>query len=76
MIFIDAMRVKLIVPWLESFIVHRFISDIALTIFHFQYPFYDELYKYITVTIVVTSFAIEIVRLYLGYEGNLRDKVS
>lgn len=32
-------------------------------------------YKFITITIYVIMFVVELSRLYLGYEGNLREKV-
>lgn len=35
-----------------------------------------EHYKYITIVILLVMLAIEILRLYLGYEGNLREKVN
>ncbi|CAH0555180.1 unnamed protein product [Brassicogethes aeneus] len=35
---------------------------------------YTELYKFIVITILSTIFIMEILRLYLGYEGNLKDK--
>ncbi|CAG9863601.1 unnamed protein product [Phyllotreta striolata] len=40
-----------------------------------NYSSYDELYKYITVTVICTIFFLELLRLYLGYEGNLKDKI-
>ncbi|KAG5899907.1 hypothetical protein JTB14_002459 [Gonioctena quinquepunctata] len=40
-----------------------------------NYHSYNELYKYVTVTIVATIILVEILRLYLGYEGNLKDKI-
>ncbi|XP_019864583.1 transmembrane protein 17-like [Aethina tumida] len=40
-----------------------------------NFQLYTELYKFIIITIIVTIFAIEVLRLYLGYEGNLKDKV-
>ncbi|XP_018564392.1 transmembrane protein 17-like [Anoplophora glabripennis] len=36
---------------------------------------YSELNKFIIVTIVTTIFLVEILRLFLGYEGNLRDRI-
>lgn len=33
-------------------------------------------YKFITITIYIIMFTVELSRLYLGYEGNLREKVS
>lgn len=40
-----------------------------------QYACYSELYKFIAVAVIFTVITIEAFRLYLGYEGNLRDKV-
>ncbi|KAK5645283.1 hypothetical protein RI129_006583 [Pyrocoelia pectoralis] len=36
---------------------------------------YSELYKFLSITIVVLIIVAELLRLYLGYEGNLRDKI-
>ncbi|KAK4876366.1 hypothetical protein RN001_012788 [Aquatica leii] len=36
---------------------------------------YTELYKFLTLTVIIAMILIELVRLYLGYEGNLRDKI-
>lgn len=41
----------------------------------FQYGSYDELYRLVTITVIVSILIVEVLRLYLGYEGNLRDKV-
>ncbi|KAJ8944533.1 hypothetical protein NQ318_009696, partial [Aromia moschata] len=40
-----------------------------------NYSSYNELYKFIIVTIIATLFVVEALRLYLGYEGNLRDRI-
>ncbi|KAB0795444.1 hypothetical protein PPYR_12283 [Photinus pyralis] len=36
---------------------------------------YSELYKFLSVTVIVSILIAEVLRLYLGYEGNLRDKI-
>ncbi len=33
-------------------------------------------YKFVSITLYIIMFIIEPSRLYLGYEGNLREKVS
>lgn len=33
-------------------------------------------YKFVTLVIYVVMFLVEVARLYLGYEGNLREKAS
>ncbi|CAG9815409.1 unnamed protein product [Phaedon cochleariae] len=40
-----------------------------------NYHTYNDLYKYIIITVVCTVFIMEVVRLYLGYEGNLKIKI-
>ena len=32
-------------------------------------------YKFVTIVIYIVMFIVEMARLYLGYEGNLREKV-
>ena len=32
-------------------------------------------YKFVTIVIYIVMFVVETARLYLGYEGNLREKV-
>ena len=33
-------------------------------------------YKFVTIVIYIVMFIVEMARLYLGYEGTLREKVS
>lgn len=33
-------------------------------------------YKFVTIVVYIVMFLVELARLYLGYEGNLREKVS
>ena len=33
-------------------------------------------YKFVTIVIYLVMFIVEVARLYLGYEGNLREKVG
>lgn len=48
--------------------------------FHFllplQYPALSDYYKFILVTIMILVSLTELIRLYLGYVGNLLEKVS
>jgi transmembrane protein 17 len=39
------------------------------------YICFGEIYKFIVITIISTVFATELARLYLGYKGNLEDKI-
>lgn len=41
----------------------------------FQYTKLDSVYKFITIVIYVAMAIVEILRLYLGYAGNLQEKV-
>ena len=49
---------------------------IALTITWIKYEFLNYLYKFILVTVLAGTIIIELARLYLGYLGNLTEKVS
>uniref|UniRef100_A0A3B5L4Q6 Transmembrane protein 17 n=1 Tax=Xiphophorus couchianus TaxID=32473 RepID=A0A3B5L4Q6_9TELE len=42
---------------------------------HLKYPALPEYYKFILVTILLLMTLIEAIRLYLGYAGNLQEKV-
>lgn len=53
-------------------------QDTSLVLFFFSILQFSELathYKFITITIYIIMVLVEISRLYLGYEGNLREKV-
>ena len=54
-------------------IVH--ISSIIMDLHWIKYEHLNYLYKFILVTILVATTIIEITRLYLGYLGNLTEKV-
>ncbi|XP_072189771.1 transmembrane protein 17 [Excalfactoria chinensis] len=40
-----------------------------------KYPVLSDYYKFILVTVVILTSLIEVIRLYLGYMGNLQEKV-
>lgn len=42
----------------------------------FQYPALPDYYKFILVTVLILMTLIEAIRLYLGYAGNLQEKVE
>ncbi|KAM9063229.1 transmembrane protein 17 [Sarcophilus harrisii] len=42
---------------------------------HLKYPILPDYYKFILVTVVILITLIEAIRLYLGYMGNLQEKV-
>ena len=44
-------------------------------VFFFQYSKLDSVYKFITIVIYVAMALVEVTRLYLGYAGNLQEKV-
>ncbi|XP_028137315.1 transmembrane protein 17-like [Diabrotica virgifera virgifera] len=50
-------------------------SIVIILFMNKNYYSYDELYRYISVTVVSTIFGVELLRIYLGYEGNLKDKI-
>ena len=49
--------------------------DFCLFLF-FQYSILPDYYKFIVVTIIILITLIEAIRLYLGYMGNLQEKVG
>lgn len=46
-----------------------------MEMFFFQYSKLDSVYKFITIVIYVAMALVEVTRLYLGYAGNLQEKV-
>ena len=44
-------------------------------VFIFQYSKLDSVYKFLTIVIYVAMALVEVTRLYLGYAGNLQEKV-
>jgi transmembrane protein 17 len=49
---------------------------VAIIITYVKYQYLNYLYKFILITVLVAAITIEIIRLYLGYLGNLTEKVS
>ncbi|XP_042294000.1 transmembrane protein 17 [Sceloporus undulatus] len=49
------------------------VSNVLM--FQLKYPVLPDYYKFILVTIFILSSLIEMIRLYLGYMGNLQEKV-
>ncbi|XP_041853354.1 transmembrane protein 17B [Melanotaenia boesemani] len=49
------------------------ISEVVML--HLKYPVLPDYYKFILVTILLLMTLIEAIRLYLGYAGNLQEKV-
>ncbi|XP_044310597.1 transmembrane protein 17 [Varanus komodoensis] len=47
----------------------------SVVMLQLKYPVLPDYYKFILVTIIVLTSLIEIIRLYLGYMGNLQEKV-
>ncbi|XP_027758378.1 transmembrane protein 17 isoform X1 [Empidonax traillii] len=47
----------------------------TVVILFLKYPDLSDYYKFILVTIMILASIIEIIRLYLGYMGNLQEKV-
>ncbi|KAK6468607.1 transmembrane protein 17B-like [Huso huso] len=49
------------------------ISEVVML--DLKYPALQDYYKFILVTVLVVMTAIELIRVYLGYTGNLQEKV-
>ncbi|XP_066523260.1 transmembrane protein 17B [Hoplias malabaricus] len=49
------------------------ISEVVML--HLKYPVLPDYYKFILITILILMTLIEAIRLYLGYVGNLQEKV-
>ena len=49
---------------------------ISIVIAAVKYEYLNYLYKFVLVTILIAATIIEIIRLYLGYLGNLTEKVG
>ncbi|XP_032840116.2 transmembrane protein 17 isoform X2 [Tyto alba] len=47
----------------------------AVVMLHLKYPVLSDDYKFILVTVMILTPLIEVIRLYLGYMGNLQEKV-
>ncbi|XP_049713453.1 transmembrane protein 17 [Elephas maximus indicus] len=47
----------------------------SVMMLHIKYPILPDYYKFIVVTIIILVTLIEVIRLYLGYMGNLQEKV-
>ncbi|XP_003467545.2 transmembrane protein 17 isoform X1 [Cavia porcellus] len=47
----------------------------SIMMLHTKYSFLPDYYKFIVITIIVLVTLIEAIRLYLGYMGNLQEKV-
>jgi len=46
-----------------------------MTCFYFQYECLSHIYRFIVVTVLIAVTGIECLRLYMGYLGNLTEKV-
>ncbi|XP_048829204.1 transmembrane protein 17B isoform X1 [Brienomyrus brachyistius] len=49
------------------------VSEVV--ILHLKYPALPDYYKFILITVLILMTLIEAIRLYLGYAGNLQEKV-
>ncbi|NWY05342.1 TMM17 protein, partial [Nothoprocta ornata] len=47
----------------------------TVVVLYMKYPALSDYYKFIVVTVIILASLIEVVRLYLGYMGNLQEKV-
>lgn len=52
-----------------------FLFSLSLSLSLSQYEHLATHYKYVTIIVYIVMFLVEASRLYLGYEGNLREKV-
>ena len=58
-------------------VIHVVVGQCVYVFFpSLQYEALATHYKFVTITIYVVMFLVEAARLYLGYEGNLREKVA
>ncbi|NXH13759.1 TMM17 protein, partial [Bucco capensis] len=48
---------------------------VTVVMLHLKYPTLSDYYKFILVTILILASLLEVIRLYLGYLGNLQEKV-
>lgn len=48
---------------------------VSICLFFYQYPALSNPYKFILITVLILMTLIEIIRLFLGYAGNLQEKV-
>ncbi|XP_014677891.1 PREDICTED: transmembrane protein 17-like [Priapulus caudatus] len=66
-------------PWQMSLYFNVYFFPIWLVTnlitFYLKFHYLDMLYQIILITIFITITAVEIIRLYLGYLGNLCEKV-
>lgn len=68
-----AFKKKNITKWIQVLVLDYKLCCLACY-FH-QYPALSDYYKIILVTILILMTLIEAIRLYLGYAGNLQQKV-
>ncbi|XP_045150147.1 transmembrane protein 17 [Echinops telfairi] len=47
----------------------------SIMMLYMKYSFLPDYYKFIVVTIIILVTLVEVIRLYLGYMGNLQEKV-
>ncbi|KFO72980.1 Transmembrane protein 17, partial [Cuculus canorus] len=47
----------------------------TVVMLHLKYPVLSDYYKFILITVMILASLIEVIRLYLGYMGNLQEKV-
>lgn len=50
-------------------------KKVLICLFFYQYPALSNPYKFILITVLILMTLIEIIRLFLGYAGNLQEKV-
>lgn len=52
------------------------LQRIMVNAFILQFNDLATIYKFITITVYIIMFLVELSRIYLGYVGNLREKVG
>lgn len=58
---------------IQTNVLLLFVKGVACLLL--QYEALATHYKFVTITVYIIMFTVEGARLYLGYEGNLREKV-
>lgn len=59
----------------ELLFIYFLKKSINLPFSFYQYPALSNPYKFILITVLILMTLIEIIRLFLGYAGNLQEKV-
>lgn len=59
-----------------TWVKYEVLQNLLCFFFFFQYSVLPDYYKFIVITVIILITLIEAIRLYLGYMGNLQEKVG